>query len=137
LDPGTNFSESHGWGSQAAVDILQTLLGVRVSSPGAATVDVVPPADSGLDWAAGTVHTQRGPVSVHWRERPNGMWVDVDVPVNVPARVALPQVEGRTYRPTGRSPAVRVGVEDGREIFEVGSGRSVFTTVAAAAGDRG
>ena len=137
LDPGTNFSESHGWGSQAAVDILQTLLGVRVSSPGAATVDVVPPADSGLDWAAGTVHTQRGPVSVHWRERPNGMWVDVDVPVNVTARVALPQVEGRTYRPTGRSPAVRVGVEDGREIFEVGSGRSVFTTVAAAAGDRG
>lgn len=134
LDPGTNFSESHGWGSQAAVDILQTLLGVRVSSPGAATVDVVPPVDSGLEWAAGTVHTQRGPVTVDWRDRPNGMRLTLDVPVNVTATVALPVVEGRVYRPTGRTAATFLGVEDGREVFEVGSGRAAFTSVAAAAG---
>jgi alpha-L-rhamnosidase len=125
LDPGSNFSQSHGWGAQAAVDIQQTLLGVRTSTPGAATVDIVPPA-TGLDRATGTVHTQRGPVTVAWNRRGGGVRLDLDVPVNVKARVALPLEAGLSYRTDGPSQAVFVGIEEGRAIFDVGSGRSSY-----------
>jgi alpha-L-rhamnosidase len=129
LDPGTNFSQSHGWGSQAAVDVLETMLGIRTTSPGAATVAVVPPAD-GLEHAAGTVHTQRGPVSTSWERGANGLSLDLDVPVNVTARVELPMVDGIPYRASGASPATFIGVENGRAVFEVGSGHSIFTAVS-------
>jgi alpha-L-rhamnosidase len=129
LDPGTNYSQSHGWGAQAVVDVQETLLGVRTASPGAARVDVVPPA-TGLDHASGVVPTQRGPVRLDWRRTDSGLHVDLDVPVNVTARVALPLVDGKSYRASGPSRARFVGVEDGRAVFEVGSGRSHFRPVA-------
>lgn len=125
LDPGSNFSQSHGWGAQAAVDVQQTLLGVRTTTPGAATVDIVPPA-TGLDRAAGTVHTQRGPVTVAWNRSGGGVRLDLDVPVNVKARVVLPLEAGLSYRTDGPSQAVLVGIENGRAVFEVGSGRSSY-----------
>jgi alpha-L-rhamnosidase len=128
LDPGSNFSQSHGWGAQAAVDVQETLLGVRTASPGAGRVDIVPPA-TGLAHAAGTVHTQRGPVTVDWRRTGGGTRVELDVPVNVTARVALPVAAGRSYRASGPSKARFVGIEHGRAIFEVGSGRSSFQPV--------
>ncbi|MCW3845000.1 glycoside hydrolase family 78 protein [Micromonospora yasonensis] len=129
LDPGTNFSQSHGWGSQAVVDVQESLLGVRTATPGAAVVDVVPPA-VGLDHAAGTVPTQRGPVHLDWRRTGAGLTADLDVPVNVTARVALPITDGMSYRAAGPSKATFVGIQDGRAVFEVGSGRSSFHPVA-------
>jgi alpha-L-rhamnosidase len=128
LDAGSNFSQSHGWGAQAAVDVQETLLGIRTASPGAAEVDIVPPA-TGLTHASGTVHTQRGPVTLDWRRIGAGMRVELDVPVNVTARIALPVVAGKSYRASGPSRATFVGVENGRAIFEVGSGRSSFQPV--------
>ena len=56
-------SESHGWGAQALVDILETLLGLRLAEPGARRVDVVVP-ECTLASARGTVHTQRGPIKI-------------------------------------------------------------------------
>ncbi|MEV6816928.1 family 78 glycoside hydrolase catalytic domain, partial [Micromonospora sp. NPDC051296] len=96
LDPGTNFSQSHGWGAQALVDVQETLLGVGTASPGGAVVEIAPPA-TGLTHAAGTVHTQRGAVTVDWRRVGAGLRVDLDVPVNVTARVALPVEAGKSY----------------------------------------
>ncbi|MEU0153989.1 family 78 glycoside hydrolase catalytic domain [Micromonospora fulviviridis] len=129
LDPGTNFSQSHGWGSQALVDLQETLLGVRAAAPGAAVVDVAPPA-VGLDHASGTVPTQRGPVRLDWRRAGVGLQVDLEVPVNVTARVALPVTDGTSYRAAGPSKATFVGIQDGRAVFQVGSGRSTFHPVA-------
>jgi alpha-L-rhamnosidase len=123
MDPGTNFSESHGWGAQAAVDVLETILGIRTASPGAASIDIVPP-DIDLDHAEGSVHTQRGEVSLAWRRERRGLRVELEVPVNVIARVSLP---GTGYRAGGPSTARFLGFENGRSIFEVGSGRSSFT----------
>ncbi|WP_222864326.1 family 78 glycoside hydrolase catalytic domain [Micromonospora sp. WP24] len=125
LDPGSNFSQSHGWGAQAVVDVQETLLGVRTAAPGAARIDVVPPA-VGLDRASGVVPTQRGPVRLDWRRTGSGLHVDLDVPVNVTARVALPITDGKGYRSVGPSRATYVGIENGRAVFEVGSGRASF-----------
>ncbi|WP_206515666.1 family 78 glycoside hydrolase catalytic domain [Georgenia faecalis] len=125
---GSANSASHGWGAQAVVDVQQTLLGVRTAAPGAAVVDIVPP-DSALEHAAGTVPTQRGPVGVDWERHERGMRLTVDVPVNVTARVAIPVTGDETYAPVDR-PGVRpLGVEDGRALFEVGSGVTTFDVV--------
>lgn len=133
LDPGSNFSQSHGWGAQAVVDIQQTILGVRTTTPGAATIEIAPPA-AGPAEASGTVPTQRGLVDVQWRRVAGGVVLEVDVPVNVTARISLPLAEGRAYRATGRSEATYLGEEDGRAIFEVGSGRSMYVPTAQRSG---
>lgn len=89
----SNESFSHGWGSAGIVEMLQTLLGVTVTAPGAAQVRIEPP-NGGLTHAAGTVWTERGPVSVAWARTSAGLSVNVDVPVNVRADVVL---DGHEY----------------------------------------
>ncbi|MEV6816715.1 hypothetical protein AB0M52_32040, partial [Micromonospora sp. NPDC051296] len=64
---------------------------------------------------------------------PEAYTVDLDVPVNVTARVALPVEAGKSYRAAGPSKATFVGIENGRAVFEVGSGRSSFRPVAGTA----
>ncbi|WP_199433215.1 family 78 glycoside hydrolase catalytic domain [Qaidamihabitans albus] len=131
LDPGTNFSQSHGWGAQAAVDVVETLLGIRPGTAGGATVTVHPPA-TGLDHARGTVHTQRGPVALDWVRTPHGLRARLDVPVNATAHVELPVADGTDYRAVGRTDAKRTGTEGDRVLFEVGSGTTTFVPVPAA-----
>ncbi|APU15617.1 alpha-L-rhamnosidase [Actinoalloteichus sp. GBA129-24] len=128
LDEGTNHSQSHGWGAQAAVDVVETMLGIRLGEPGGATVLIVPPAAGPAD-AEGTVHTQRGPVSLDWERTKRGVRADMDIPVNVTARVELPRIEGMTYRSAGRTPARHVETTEDRVIFEVGSGSAKFIPV--------
>lgn len=136
--PGSNHSESHGWGAQSAVDIIETLIGLEVTSPGAETIEVAPPDVEDLDEASGTIQTQRGPVTVEWRRHPQGMQAEIDVPVNVTARVALPLIrDDRTYRAAGPSRAEYLGEEDGRAVFEVGSGESRYTPVSRRAAQPG
>ena len=133
-NPEGSESYSHGWGAQAAVDVLGTILGVRMASPGAAAVDVVVP-DIDLKRAEGTVHTQRGPVSVRWHRHPRGgVQLHLDVPVNVTAQVSLP-LSGRVqYLATGAGSPRFLGVAGGRALFSVGSGRSNFLPVPAGRG---
>ena len=42
--PTNNESMSHGWGAWGIVDMIESLLGIEVTSPGAATVRIEPPA---------------------------------------------------------------------------------------------
>jgi len=53
----------------------------------------------------------------------------VEVPVNVTAKVALPKVDGWTYKAVGSTQADPAGTEDGLVLFEVGSGTSRFVPV--------
>jgi hypothetical protein len=117
-------SLSHGWGGAGITGVIESVLGLTVTSPGAATVRIAP-ADKGLDHASGTQWTERGTVGVDWRRNRHGVDTDVTVPVNVTATVALPVVPGGAYRVTGQG--VRyLGVEDGRAVYRVGSGQVSF-----------
>lgn len=89
----------------------------------------IQPPKAGLDQASGTVHTQRGPVSLDWTRKPHGVVAAVELPVNVTATVALPAAEGWTYRSIGSTKAEPAGTEDGLVLFEVGSGTSRFVPV--------
>jgi hypothetical protein len=88
-----NESFSHGWGSAGIVEMLQTLLGITITSPGAATLRIEPP-NGALTHAAGTQWTERGPVHVSWTQTRSGTSINVDIPVNVSAVVVL---DGHQY----------------------------------------
>jgi alpha-L-rhamnosidase len=127
--PTGNESESHGWGAMVLVDFMETLLGVRVTSPGAATIAIVLPRTS-LGAARGNVPTQRGPVRVDWRRAASGaLTVAVDVPVNVRAVVSLPVSAASTHSGKGEGAPVLLGVEAGRAKYETGSGRSEYSVL--------
>jgi alpha-L-rhamnosidase len=122
-------SMSHGWGSTMVPETQRSLLGVRPTTPGFATFDVVPPS-SGLAWALGTVPTPRGTISVAWRlptPRDPHVSVDMTVPPNSRATVSLSarSREGLSEggSPIGRAGDVRVlGVEHGTARIETGAG---------------
>jgi alpha-L-rhamnosidase len=124
--PTGNESESHGWGAMVLVDFMETLLGVRVTSPGAATIAIVPPRTT-LGAARGSVPTQRGPVKVDWRRANGALTVAVDIPVNVRATVSLPVSASSKHSGSGEGAPVLSNVKAGRANYETGSGRSEFT----------
>jgi alpha-L-rhamnosidase len=106
--------------------MLKYLLGVDVTSPGAATVSITPP-DKGLSHASGSQWTQRGSVDVDWSRAQGGHVVlQVNVPVNVTATVSLPDADSATYVASGQGEAQFVGFQNGRAIFTVGSGSTNF-----------
>jgi alpha-L-rhamnosidase len=83
-------------------------------SAGYAHVRVRPFVDSRLRWARAEHDSVRGPVRVGWGRGGDELRLDVEIPPNARATVHLPGPEPR-------------------ERVEVGSGRHVFTTPAAAA----
>lgn len=88
-DERRNRSTSHAMGATVLASIQRTLLGVHVTAPGAATIEISPPAD-GLDEASGRVPTERGPVEVGWERDGEDFALDVTVPWNATATVRLP-----------------------------------------------
>jgi len=125
-EPTASESESHGWGSQALVDFVETLLGVRSSAPGFATLEIVIPRTS-LASAKGTVPTQRGKVGVSWQHADGGrLEVSLELPVNVAARVSLPLGEKANHSASGEGAPVLNRVEAKRVFYDVGSGHSEF-----------
>jgi alpha-L-rhamnosidase len=125
----SNMTFSHAWGSAPANAIPRHVLGVRVTAPGAAEIEVRPrPGD--LTRIAGRVPTIRGPVSVALN-RDKRYRLDVDVPPNTSARVVveLGDHDPRAFRVTG--PHARAPRATGRDatgglltVGPVGSGRT-------------
>lgn len=91
-------SLSHGWGATVLVPILQDLLGVRVTEPGAAAVMIAPPP-AGLRHCRGRVPTQRGEVAVNWWREEGGTCLDVAIPAGQHAMLRLPGADGQRVGP--------------------------------------
>lgn len=129
----SNMTFSHAWGSAPANVIPRHVLGVEITAPGAAEIEVRP-RPGALTRISGTVPTVRGPVAVAL-DRADGYRLDVDVPPNTAARVVveLGGTDPRDVRVTG--PHARAPRTTSRDatgpllaIGPVGSGR---TTVIA------
>jgi alpha-L-rhamnosidase len=89
---------------------------------------------AGLDSISASIETVRGRVATRWRRSAAGLELDVVVPPTATGRVHVParDAAGVTEIGGGRLPAERaegvrlVGIERGRVVFEVGSGRYRF-----------
>lgn len=121
LVDGTDYSQSHAWSASVVKEILEFLLGVRVSVPGGTEVVIEPPVCS-LEHAKGSVPLPNGAVEVAWRRTATGMQLECTVPAGVTATVRLPS--GGTYGIQGPTaePAV-VGSRD----FRIHAGTWTFT----------
>ncbi|WP_433472735.1 family 78 glycoside hydrolase catalytic domain [Spirillospora sp. CA-142024] len=126
-----NMTFSHAWGSAPANVIPRHVLGVRITAPGAAEIEIRPrPGD--LTEISGRVPTIRGPVSVALN-RDDGYRLDVDVPPSTSARIVveLGDDDPGAFHVTGphaRAPRATGQDATGRllTIGPVGSGRTVI-----------
>lgn len=122
-------SMSHGWGSNVLVEIQRELLGVASTGPGYATFDITPPR-TGLTFASGRVPTPRGFIRVAWHRQPgspDGLTLDLTVPVNATATVQLATPSAAHVTEGGRSLANAAGLQlvsvgPGTAVLRVGSG---------------
>ncbi|MCO4252308.1 family 78 glycoside hydrolase catalytic domain [Pseudarthrobacter raffinosi] len=94
LVDGTDYSQSHAWSASVVKEILEFLLGVRVSVPGGTEVIIEPPVCS-LEHAKGNVPLPNGAVDVAWRRTATGIQLECTIPAGVTATVRLPS--GGTY----------------------------------------
>jgi hypothetical protein len=86
----TGDSESHGFGSTVLTVLQDYVLGISVSTPGAANVDVRLPHLMPMH-VTGVYVTQRGRIPISWsRAGPGRLTLDVTIPPNVSATVHPP-----------------------------------------------
>ena len=124
--PADGQSESHGWGAQSLVNIVESLLGLKVTGPGASTILIAPPA-TGLTNANGTVRTERGNVQIDWQRQANGgLLLDVTIPVNVGATVVLPINKPANTSASGAGQPTFLSEDTAHATYSVGSGQSSF-----------
>lgn len=129
----TGDSESHGWGAAVIPVLVEDVLGVTVTSPGAATVDVHVPALDAVS-ANGVVASQRGPIAVAWDARSSSRSLELTVPANMTATVHLPTTLYGVVRESGHALTGDRGVTSVRPtgtdtIVTIGSGHYVFTNI--------
>lgn len=116
-------SLSHPWGGGVTAWLTHDVLGVRPTSPGFATVDVIPRLGATLRWVEGTVPTPHGSVDVRFdADAGRGRVV---VPAGATARVGVPN-GGRAIR------RIRV---DGRTVWDDGAFRPARGVGGATATD--
>jgi len=75
-------SHAHAWSSAPSRFLNRIVLGIKDTSPGAATVQISPRLN-GLTWARGATATARGPVSVCWKLDGNTLNVNFSAPSGV------------------------------------------------------
>ena len=123
-----NLDWNHAWGAAPANIIPRWLIGVRPLSPGYGRV-IVQPQPGSLARAEARVPTIRGPVDVRFENGADVFRLEVRLPANMSARVALPrrakhgsivQVDGRSMRGQADGQFIVVdGIGAGRHVLEV------------------
>lgn len=120
LVEGTDYSQSHAWSASVVKEILESLLGIRVTAPGGSELLIEPPVCR-LEHAQGSVPLPNGHVKVNWHRTEAGMELECTVPAGVVATVRLPAARYDVQGPTAGA-----GV--------LGSGTEQATTVSAGTG---
>jgi alpha-L-rhamnosidase len=136
-------SQNHPMFGSVSEWFYKGLLGIN-PAPDAVGFDRViirPNAVGDLTWARGHYDSVRGRVASAWRRDGAALTLAVEVPVSVAATVHVPAARAEDVteggRPASQAPGVRfLRIEDGRAVFEVGSGRYAFATPAGALAPR-
>jgi alpha-L-rhamnosidase len=120
LVEGTDYSQSHAWSASVVKEILESLLGVRVTVPGGRELLIEPPVCR-LEHAKGNLPLPNGTVAVSWRRTAAGMQLECTVPAGVTATVRLPAGTYGIQGPTAGPAVVR------SHDFRIHAGTWTFT----------
>lgn len=103
------------------------------SAPGFKRFRIKPYPGPGLDWAKAFYHSMHGIIESGWRREGDTFTLDVTIPVNTTALVAVPaDGDARITVPAGESDTITPLGREGRwETFRVGSGTYQFVSTLA------
>lgn len=121
LVDGTDYSQSHAWSASVVKEILEFLLGVRVTVPGGGELLFEPPVCR-LEHASGSIPLPNGHTAVRWRRTAAGMHLECTVPPGVTATVRLPAGTYGIQGPTAGAAVVRSGPDSAARGGEGGNG---------------
>lgn len=131
-DPGMNSFNHWALGSVGEW-MVRNILGINPDeqAQGYSRFTIHPRPGGGITWAKGSYASIRGTISVEWHQSPAHFTLDVQVPVNTTAMIAVPAVNERTVR-EGDTPASKASgvdflrMEGGFAWFRVVPGRYHF-----------
>jgi alpha-L-rhamnosidase len=125
-DPGMN-SFNHYWLGCVNEYLYGAVCGIDSKDPGFRTVMIRPETVGNLLHARGEYDSIRGKIVSAWKKGANGtLSLTVEIPANVTATVFVPAGDSATITLDGK-PAVPTRKEPGRAVFEIGSGKYMFT----------
>ena len=111
--------------------LYDTVLGIRAAEPGFKSLVIRPIPGGKLTKANGSYHSIRGLIRCAWETTAGGFDLAVEVPANTSATVCVPASDAAKITESGKPAASAEGVtflrmENGRAIYQVGSGRYRF-----------
>lgn len=120
-------------GGNLAAWHVESLAGIRPDpqGPGFKRFIIRPNVIGDLHWVESWYDCVHGRIQSNWCKREGRLVMDVVVPANTTAMVYVPATDPQSVEESGRSAKTQPGVsflrlEDGRAVFEVGSGRYIF-----------
>lgn len=134
-----NLTWNHAWGSAPANIVARKVAGIEPAAPGFSRIAIRPQL-AGLERGDLRMPTPRGTVRVAWRSEEEGLALEVTLPANTTAEIALPPsgegvVVTESGRPLAETPSLRsLGRQRDRTVLEVGGGRYRFALTSSGAG---
>jgi len=86
-------SHNHHMFASVGTFLYRNLAGIQSVKPGYETIRIEPQMVHGLDWAAASTDTVRGPVSSAWHKVDTGYTLDVTIPMGATATIVLPKLQ--------------------------------------------
>ncbi len=134
-DPGMNSFNHYSFGSVGRW-LFGTVAGIDMDEPGYKRIRIEPRPGGGLSYVKASYKSIHGNIVSEWTVRGGKFRLDVEIPANTAATVYVPakDVESVTESglPATKAEAVQfLRMEDGRAVFNVGSGLYRFVSKMA------
>jgi alpha-L-rhamnosidase len=131
-NPGMNSFNHYSLGSCGEY-LFGFIGGIRPASPGFKTILIDPVIRDGLTWAKTSFASIHGKIATAWKVKGNRLTLEVVVPANTTATVIVPAQSITDVTEDGKCVTNAKGVrflrqEDGKALFEVGSGKYTFAS---------
>jgi len=131
-DPGMNSFNHYSLGSCGEF-LFGYIGGIRPASPGYKTILIDPIIQDGLTWAKTSYDSINGKISSAWNTTGKRLTLEVVVPANTTATVCIPTSDLTSVTEHGQRVEQAKEVkflrqENGKVVFEVGSGNYKFAT---------
>lgn len=112
---------SHAWSASPAHIIPRKIMGVEPLLPGFEKIRIAPQPGDIME-AKCKVPTIKGPVFVHFNQKPNIFNLDFEIPANTTVKVVLPQFDS-TNKVLLDNKSIEVKHDNGEYYIETGSGQ--------------
>ncbi len=129
-DPGMNSFAHYSFGAVYQW-MVENIGGIKIDGPAYKHIMIAPHLDPNLTWARTSYKSVRGEIATNWTRKDAQLTLDVTIPANTTATIAVPDSDPSQLTESGKPLAQAEGVKlrrtaDGRAVLEIGSGTYRF-----------